>query len=183
MDDKSFQGVREKFFAGDLPEKSQNSRSEANRQAKEPTTPEEMMHRIDARLRRILVKSCKNSFPASKVVDTFEVFLVRAFSGKKNKTLNDTWDDLLIEPPTITKRKGEDNTSVVVKFCFDADSPTGGFNRLLLHGLCQYHGLSAVSCSLEMMMQDNLVSSRVLTASGRLSGPESRLTQHIAENQ
>ena len=139
MDDKSFQGVREKFFAGDLPEKSQNSRSEANRQAKEPTTPEEMMHRIDARLRRILVKSCKNSFPASKVVDTFEVFLVRAFSGKKNKTPNDTWDDLLIEPPTITKRKGEDNTSVVVKFCFfgfkfGSTSILGGFLTTFLGG-------------------------------------------------
>ena len=177
MKDKRLQGVREKFFSGDLPEPS--PRSEGNRRPREPLSPDDMMNRIDARLRRILVKSCKNSFPASKVVDTFESFLTRAFSGKKIKVPPDTWHDLLLEPPTITKRKEEN--SIFVKFCFDAESPTGGFNRLLLHGLCQYHGLAAASCSVELMMGDRMVSSRVLNASGALSGPESRLTDHIAK--
>ena len=34
---------------------------------------------------------------------------------------------------------------MVLQFCFDNDSSTGGFHRLLLHAVAPYHGLVAVS--------------------------------------
>jgi hypothetical protein len=187
MEDEKLRDFRDKFYAGELKEGPVSSISH-KLTPRDPLTAEEMMNRIDGRLRRVVVKACENSAPASKVVDTFEAFLVRAYRGTKNKTPPEAWHDTLLEPPTITTRcsnsKDGGRGGVVVKFFFDADSSAGGFNRLLLHGLCQFHGLQAASSTVQVTMADRIASSRVLTASGTISGPpKTRLSEYIALRQ
>jgi hypothetical protein len=189
MEDEKLREFRDKFYAGELKEGPVSSMSHKPT-PRDPLTAEEMMNRIDGRLRRVVVKACENSAPASKVVDTFEAFLVRAYRGKKNKTPPEAWIDTLLEPPTITTRcshnsKEDGRGGMVVKFFFDAYSSAGGFNRLLLHGLCQFHGLQAASSTVQVTMAaGRIVSSRVLTASGTISGPpKTRLSEYIALRQ
>jgi hypothetical protein len=148
-------GVREQFFEGELPHRLNTvvvAYNPNKHRPKGPLTPEHMMNRIDARLRRVVVKACENSYPASKVVHTLEAFLVRAYAGKSDTTPRDAWKELLLEPPTVTHRKRDD--TYITKFLFDADSSTGGFHRLLLHGLCQFHGLGATSSSMQVVVED-----------------------------
>lgn len=178
-------GVREQFFEGELPHRSNAvvAYNPNKYQPKGPLTPAHMMNRIDARLRRVVVKACENSFPASKVVHTLEAFLVRAYAGKSDTTPRDTWKELLLEPPTVTHRKRDD--TYITRFLFDADSSTGGFHRLLLHGLCQFHGLGATSSSMEVVVEGGKgkSSARLLTASGTLSGAEVKLVDLIMQRK
>jgi hypothetical protein len=64
---------------------------------------------------------------------------------------------------------------------FDADSATGGFHRLLLHGLCQFHGLAAASSTMNVVVHGNneAKKARVLTATGMLYGSDVRLVDFI----
>jgi hypothetical protein len=174
------QDVREQFFLGELTQEPQLSRSKKPEQPSGPLSAEQMMNLIDARLRRVVVRSCCNSYPASQVVARFESFLVQAFAGEKNKTPNEEWEGILIEPPTVTHRM--DSPVSVAKFYFDAETATGGFNRLLLHGLCQFHGLQATSATVNVLIQDH-TQARVLTVFGTLSGSNVQLVEHIMQQQ
>jgi hypothetical protein len=137
------------------------------------------------------VKACENSFPASKVVETFERFMVRAYNNnngeEKDKTTTpvekEAWEGILLEPPTVTHRTNDD--SYVVRFLFDGECPNGGFHRLLLHGLCQFHGLRATSSTMEVKVGNEQPTSmaRLLTAAGTLSGPDVRLVDYIMQRK
>jgi hypothetical protein len=175
MEDDKLHDLRDKFFAGELQELPTRPRDHKLVSSK-PLTPEDMMNRIDGRLRRVVVKACTNSFPASQVVDNLETFLVRAYAGKKDKLPRETWNDMLLEPPTVSERKRDD--MVICKFLFDAESSAGGFYRLLLHGLCQFHGLQATSSTVDVMIE-NHKQARILTATGTLSGPKVRLVEQV----
>ncbi len=162
-EDESLKDVRDKFFEGEL-----NARpAEAPLPCKilEPTTPEEMLLRIEARLRRVVIKACENSSPASSVVDHVEAYLMRAHRGK---TANNTdwWQDLLLEPPSVSYRLNDD--VYITRFLFDGDSPNGGFHRLLLHGLCQFHGLKAASSTVQITIDQTQgpIQARLLVATG-----------------
>jgi hypothetical protein len=169
--------LSEQFFEGNLVVPQKLSRSEKV-EPPGPLTPKIMLNRIEARLRRVVVKACVNSAPASKVVDTLEFFLVRAYQGKKDIISSDDWDEILVEPPTATHRKGTDD-EYVTRFLFDAKAPTGGFHRLLLHGLCQFHGLKAVSSTMEISVHGKTQKARLLSASGRLSGTDVGMVDFI----
>ena len=179
MEDNKLHGLRDKFFAGELQEQPTRPRDHRLVSSK-PLTPEDMMNRIDDRLRRVVVKACTNSFPASQVVDNLETFLVRSYAGKKDKLPRETWNDVLLEPPTMTERKHDD--MVIYKFLFDAESSAGGFYRLLLHGLCQFHGLQATSSTVDVMI-DNHKEARILKAAGTLSGPNVRLVEQVMKRK
>jgi hypothetical protein len=172
-DDKN---LSEQFFECNLVVHPKLSRSERI-EPTGPLTPEAMLNRIDARLRRVVVKACVNSAPATKVVNTLEKFLVRVYQGKKDETLREDWEEILVEPPTATHRKGTD--AYVTRFLFDAKVPTGGFHRLLLHGLCQFHGLKAVSSTMEIRADGKTQKARLLSASGNLSGADVRMVDCI----
>jgi hypothetical protein len=182
MKDEKLQGVKEQFFDGELHHHVQPARSHKATPSPGPLTPEQMLHRIEARLRRVVVKACENSMPASKVVETLEHFLVRVYSGKSDKTKS--WDSILMEPPTVTHRKRDD--AYITRFVFDGESPNSGFHRLLLHGLCQFHGLQANSSTLELTIQGSATSTtqaRLLTATGTLSGADVRLVDYIMQRK
>jgi len=172
-------GVRDRFFEGELPGPLAPHQPRSRISQKGPLTAEDMMNRIDNRLRRIVVKACSNSYAASKVVETFEEFLVASFADSKPKLVEDWWDDLLLEPPSITSRK---DLRSVAQFFFDADSTTGGFHRLLLHAVCQFHGLHAVSKMVDITI-DSKSKSRALNVTGVLGEKKFRLLDHIAERQ
>ena len=92
-------------------------------------------------------------------------------------------DDLQFSSLSSTSDFG----NLIARFLFDADSPNGGFHRLLLHGVCQFHCLHATSSTTEIniMVNDSNVRkrARVLTATGTLSGADVRLVDFITQRQ
>eukprot|EP00977_Amphora_coffeiformis_P014339 scaffold3973_cov161-Amphora_coffeaeformis.AAC.8 len=176
MKDDKLQGVRDKFFAGELPV-PQTTTAHRERAPVESLTPQEKLFRVDARLRRVVTKACRNSQPAAMVVKTLECFIMATYyhrhhshtsSSSKPRFTAPTgqwWSNLLTQVPTVTTtttRRDNEQLVVSVQFLFDAASPTGGFHRLLLHAVCQYHGLTAVS----QMTQVGGRSNRALLVSG-----------------
>lgn len=155
-------------------------------------TPLERFHRIENRLRRIVVKACENSYAASKVVNTLEDFLIRTSQGQQDNCTEDEWKEFLVEPPIVYGRSSSSEPQhqthkISVKFLFDEQSSTGGFHRLLLHGLCQYHCLRASSSTMQISSGSNInKKARVLIATGTMvSGVSSaiRLVDFITERQ
>jgi hypothetical protein len=176
MQDDSLKSVRDQFFEGELSGTTTEPRSRGT--LNRTLTAQDMLHRIDVRLRRIVVKACTNSYPAASVVAKFESFLVTSFAGKKAKELSSDWSsDLLLEPPTITLRK---DLRHVAQFFFDAESSTGGFHRLLLHAVCQFHGLHAVSKMVDIEIDDKS-RARALTVTGTITEDKHRLLDHATK--
>ena len=159
------------------------------------TTPEDMLGRIEPRLRKVVVRACEHSMPASLVVNHVEDFLIRTHdppptttnanantTGTLAKTgseeveveeENNWWHDLLLEPPKVTHVTLENQgsiTTTTTRFVFDGHSPNGGFHRLLMHGLCQFHGLKASSTTMNVTTrQGTTVEARLLVASGTIT--------------
>jgi hypothetical protein len=151
MEAGDMRAKREKFFEGEGPMLAPSpilvdyhKRSIASK--KEPSTASDMLNRMDPRLRRLVVRAYRNSYAAAKVVDKFEAFVVGSFGTPKGSTASlqsdNWWRDLLLECPTITRRR--DNGKYSAQLYFHASAPTAGFHRLLLHAVCQFHGLNAV---------------------------------------
>ncbi|KAL3906347.1 MAG: hypothetical protein SGARI_004043, partial [Bacillariaceae sp.] len=168
-EDQSLQTVRQQFADGELPNRLQPAAAPPSRGGRDldPSlwTPEERFCRIEGRLRRILVKACENSYAASQVVNILEDYLIRMHAGKMDKRSHEEWLDLLLEPPTVASRRlrrskndyddaKEKREELTARFLFDADSSTGGFHRLLLHGVCQFHGLTAASSTTQVVVKD-----------------------------
>lgn len=153
---------------------------------------DDMLNRIEPRLRRLLIRACHNSYAAAKVVEFFESFIILSFSNVRSVSLKDGWwMDLLLECPTLTHRN--DNHRSTAQFFFHPTLPTAGFHRLLLHAVCQFHGLNVVSRTEEHYEcvwhnGDTTNGARVLKATGNvLKGTTSTsngilLLQHIGEN-
>jgi hypothetical protein len=178
MQDDSLKSVRDQFFEGELPGRPTESHVRSRGTLNRPLTAQDMMNRVDDRLRRIVMKACTNSYASSKVVEVFEGFLIASFTGKKTKELSSDWSsDLLLEPPTITRRK---DLRHVAQFFFDAESSTGGFHRLLLHAVCQFHGLNAVSKMVDIAIDDKS-RARALSVTGTITEDKYRLLEHATK--
>lgn len=212
MENDELKGLRHRFFEGELPMREIPKEPTRRSCSRRPLTAAGMLGRVDGRLRRVVVKSCTNSYAAAKVVETFESFLVATFGGenKMDTTLSleeEWWRSLLLQEPTVTHQKEDnDNNKIVARFLFDAPSSNsnnnrkgnkdaeaaaiaakGGFHRILLHAVCQFHGLRAVS---NMMDIDELPpegststrkSARALTVTGSIGAidTEFRLLESI----
>lgn len=87
------------------------------------------------------------------------------------------------ESESPSQTTGPEKRTVVAEFLFDADSSTGGFHRLLLHGVCQFHGLRATSSTTTATEGDGGRNARVLSATGTFSEPTLRLVDFIMERQ
>ena len=119
-----------------------------------------MLRRIEARLRRVLIKACENSGPASLVVEQVEAFL------RQPATMHQWSPGLFVEDPTVTTTR---TTQQVFRFVFDA-SPNAGFHRLLVHGLCQFHGFKAVSSTSRRSEEKG--TRRILVATGSIANDD-----------
>ena len=120
--------------------------------------PDMCMKRIHDRLRHVLIRACTGSDSTMAVVNALESCLKSCFLSNQDETttttpLNtptsssyvglDNNNTTLLEPPMVTRRTSSGHT--MARFYFDASSSTGGFHRLLLHAICQFHGLNATS--------------------------------------
>ena len=192
-EDDQLSSVRDQFFEGSLPYNKNSSSLSSKRKVVidyDSLSPQERFLRIEKRLRRILVKACENSYAASKVVNTFEEFLIQMYDGRECDLSAKKWQEILLESPIVTspeckmtlEHKNQESLSkrdFNIKFLFDADSTTGGFHRLLLHGVCQFHCLKATSSTSCF----NGKTARVLTATGTFSGANIHLVDYITDRQ
>ena len=187
MQDDEMRVAREQFYEGEgpMPVTSTLYHRGSGASQKKPLTADDMLNRMDPRLRRLLVRACHNSYAAAKVVGLFEEFVVSSFTKKtkNSKSIDEGWwKSLLLECPTITQRK--DNDRYMAQFFFHATSPTGGFHRLLLQAVCQYHGLNAVSrMERNLDVGDEMVTARALNIAGNVNDSSStyRLLKHLGE--
>jgi len=133
------------------------------------------MLRIEPRLRQVVVKACKNSYPATKVLSLFEDFCLLFFSeGDTWCFAEDWWKDILLEEPTCSSQK--DNTRKA-DFKFHVESSSAGFHRLLLHAVAQFHGLTVVSKLKCIPEREDKI--RSLTARGLICTHEHRLLTYL----
>jgi len=222
MQDDAYKSTREHFFEGCGPLPSSTTiQQHQQHHRKKPWTADDMLNRIDPRLRRVVVRACRNSYAAAKVVELFEECILTVFRGDNSFLMcpssssspedehNGTapvssccwWKDLLLQCPTVNttspfgKNRLEQDGALHYRaqFFFHAASPTGGFHRLLLQAVCQFHGLQAVS---RMVLYDDEVKidksastpntkARALIVTGALREEPARfrLLQHLNEQQ
>ena len=171
--DNELESVRARFFEGEIGHgRPTNERSTKKRPTVPVASPPFMLKRIHYRLRKVLDRACHSSTASRKIVDDLETWLVSCFSGRSTagSAIFETW----LEPPTVTKRSSR---QTVVKFYFEPDSQHGGFHRLLLHGISQFHGLTATSTSAKLGDGRDV---RLLTVLGiELVGPDIQLTKCV----
>jgi hypothetical protein len=178
MEDQMYKDVRERFFRGELHASTTEPKRYSNKpkQLANPSATD-LFERIEGRLRRVVVKACENSAPACKVVESFESFLVHAFSdndGDKSCSVSDDfWHGILLEKPSVQQQQGKSGKAVT--FLFDGDSSSGGFHRLLVHAVCHFHCLYAKTSSLE----EGHVKARVLLVHGVVRGSQYSLLGHL----
>jgi hypothetical protein len=119
-----------------------------------PPPEKHSLARIEPRLRRLVVRAGNNSCAATKVLQRFEdCILQHYFPEHDYETVlpAEWWTGLLEGEPTTTRKNMSDGTAVeedcdskslLLDFVFP-DTPNAGFHRLLLHAVCQFHGLKA----------------------------------------
>lgn len=177
-EDDRLADVRDKFFNGEIGHGPAVQAPYCKKVVEDKdAAPSVMFSRIHSRLRGVVVRACCNSALSVEILDAFENFLVHCFVKGKTTVLLELLDTLL-EAPTITKLT---TGLTIVRFYFDSESATGGFHRLLLHAVCQFHGLNAVSTT--VCLNGN-AKSRLLTVSGsNIAGPHVRLVDHVSEEK
>jgi hypothetical protein len=186
MQDDEMKHARNQFFEGEGPQPFP-SRPVGSGNIKKTTslTAGDMMNRMDPRLRRLVVRACHNSYAAAKVLGLFEEFVVASFvSGNRKKSeslvktiLEGWWHDLLIECPSVSQRK--DNSRYTAQFFFDPTSSTGGFHRLLLQAICQFHGLHTISRMVRNISIGDNTEARALIITGNIEKVKYRLLEHL----
>jgi len=191
MKDDAPNSLRNQFFDGTLHARTTAPKAHGKHinsvvNLSDPT-PADLYRRIDGRLQRVVSKACENSQPACIVVESFENFLIGVFHGKsdsyddeskrkgiKNSTDQSFWQDILMEEPALEFDADEATTSVT--FLFDGDSSSGGFHRLLIHAVTQFHCLNAKTSTRDQGGK----SARVLQVQGVMRGGKHRLLDHLA---
>lgn len=162
--------MRDQFFEGELPRRP----TRVSQPTGAPLTGHAMFYRVDLRLRRIAVQACRHSPSAAVTVKTMEAFLVTSF-GPTPPEAGPWWSTLWRQRPTVTHHADGQRT---LQFLFDATSDQGGYHRLLLHALCQFHGLAAVSTNLVASAADGPARSLRVTGAPVL-GRAPRLLRQI----
>jgi len=189
MQDDEMKHARIQFFEGEGPDPAATNSRKSTEKATPPLTAGDMMNRMDPRLRRLVVRACHNSYAAAKVMGLFEEFLVASFvSGDriKKKGLAKSiqegwWHDLLLERPSVTQPK--DNLRYTAHFFFDPTSSTGGFHRLLLQAICQFHGLHTISRMIRNLSMGDNTEARALIITGNIDKVKYRLLEHLEERE
>jgi hypothetical protein len=160
MQEFKYSAMRESFFEGDLFPNVPCAQSKAveSPSLRGDLSSDEMMRRLDPRLRRVVVKACTNSYAASQVVEAFETYLLGVLrhvgihpdirlDATESRDTGDWWKDVLTASPevTVTNEQGicdevRDMCSIEIRLIFDAAHAKDGFNRLLFSAVGQFHG-------------------------------------------
>jgi len=137
---------------------------------------------------------------SSSTTTTTTTTTTAAATTSTNNTKDCWWKGLLLQNPSVcsvSSKAKEDYASSEqpgyrAQFSFDAESPTGGFHRLLLQSICQFHGLTTVSRMLHVDVPTETrgiscrTKARALIVTGCLQEskeglPRLRLLQHLNE--
>eukprot|EP00814_Leptocylindrus_danicus_P020038 CAMPEP_0116018258 /NCGR_PEP_ID=MMETSP0321-20121206/8540_1 /TAXON_ID=163516 /ORGANISM="Leptocylindrus danicus var. danicus, Strain B650" /LENGTH=341 /DNA_ID=CAMNT_0003488615 /DNA_START=289 /DNA_END=1314 /DNA_ORIENTATION=+ len=133
---------------------------------------------IDGRLQQAVFRACRASFP-TKVLSGFESYLLSVFTDNDfqdcDAEISQIFDGIMARPPTIVSKPCGNlevqSTQAKIRFYFHPESQTGSYYRLLLHSVCQFHGLRANS--------NNYNGLRVLTVTGVFSGVDFELVGFV----
>ena len=156
--------------------------------------PDWRFDQIEPRLQAVVLRALRTSPLAAAIVDAFEDVAVHRRMvppSVRGDPTNDLWSEVLVRPPVV-KGCGGGRGVHVSHFHFEGRRSSGegkgrtkggggmgdraGFHRLLLHAVCQFHGLSAASGSRDGGRV------RVVTVSGSAEGGrgrEARLSHHV----
>jgi hypothetical protein len=180
LNDETLKGPRETFFDGSGPAMTTPAKN------KRLLSPEKhSLARIEPRLRRLVVRAGHNSCAATNVMQRFEDYILQHYfpePGYEKVHLADWWTGLLEDEPTTKMNVVEEpeagceasssssspqgsNTLLQLEFVFP-DTPNAGFHRLLLHAVCQFHGLKAMAKN--ATSQDSSQDIRMSNVSGRI---------------
>jgi hypothetical protein len=177
MTDVRFETLREKFLEGEMPVIEHPSSSTKSVKAANELSAATMLDRIDPRLKRVVFKAGTNSQPAFLVMQRLEEFVVQVFAGVSAEV--ETFTDLLLEAPIVTKLG---DSRYKCRFYFHPDLPSGGFHRLLLHAICQFHGFQVTSKTMDIQIGIE-TKARTLTVTGRMDANDTfRLVENIADS-
>jgi hypothetical protein len=170
LDRKRLEEIRDRFVDGEV---GRNNGITKGAQERMKKRQEELFQdgnrmmrvNVNVRLMNVVVRACKSSGFTRNVVDAFERLLVTNMSGSGGggcdqmtshthdsdeiETDVDIWTQIMVQKPFITRKTsmGLDNTGsgVIARMLFHEDESKGAFNRLLLHAVCQFHGLETCS--------------------------------------
>lgn len=199
LQDETLESLRQQFADGEIGHaRGAGSSSTSTTSSSLSENPAILMKRIHDRLRHVLIRACAGSDATIDVVNALEECLKNCFLSNEEETETSTTRvtivDTLLEPPIVTRRALSSSSSsshCMARFYFDATSSAGGFHRLLLHAICQFHGLHATSTTTTMtntntantaaVQSSDLVTgakeARLLTVTGkRMLGPDIRIT-------
>mmetsp|Transcript_22386 Transcript_22386/g.33479 ORF Transcript_22386/g.33479 Transcript_22386/m.33479 type:complete len:527 (+) Transcript_22386:162-1742(+) len=201
--------VKEKFLRGEVAATSTTTTTTHSKRKKETyTNGNTMYNQIDVRLRKVLSRALQNSKDsennAEKVICAFESLLTSLKADEQMKRKKDNAEeaekgrkereevlkDVLLRLPSISwkehskkeKKHEEDEhiskKTLVAQFVFDAKGK-GGFHRVLLHAVCQFHGLHAHSTTTSVTTEGGKDSkARMLTVTGKCHGRKFRLVDY-----
>jgi len=166
LDRKRLEEIRDRFVDGEVGRSNSITKGAKERMKKRQEElfqdGDRMMRvNVNERLMNVVVRACKSSGFTRNVVDAFERLLVSNMSGggdemachdsDESELDNDIWNQIMVQKPFITRKTnmdmglGNSRSGVIARMLFREDESKGAFNRLLLHAVCQFHGLDTCS--------------------------------------
>jgi hypothetical protein len=147
-----------------------------------------MQCNVNKRLLNIVTRTCRMPSFSRKVVDAFEFVLVQNMSMDVTKNdrqnniqqdCDEVWEQVLVQKPFVTTRKVASNKNnthekspVIVRMIFSEDGSRAAFHRLLLHAVCQFHGLEVSSSTTSK-------GHKMLTVTGLCKGSHLRFLEFV----
>ena len=136
---------------------------------------------VNERLVNVVIRACKNSGFTRNVVNTFEDLLLSLNHPKSNSVKSsvhviesEIWKQVLVQKPFITRKLNAETkeSNVTVRLFFSDGKSKGAFNRLLLHAVCQFHGLQTASSTTSK-------GHRIMTVTGGCKGEHLRFLDYV----
>jgi hypothetical protein len=152
-----------------------------------------LKYKVPTRLLNVITRACYSSSFARDVMNAFESLVVHHLSpipihdidamNKTNVNNNTILNDVLIQPPLITHKPIPSSTfssdSPIIKqtrstirLLFESESTKASFCRLIIHSVCQYHGLTSCSSTTSN-------NQRLMTIMGICHGSQFRMLDYV----
>jgi hypothetical protein len=179
--------VRDRFVNGEVVSDSTPVLTEAARERMRKRevelykSGEAMMDKVQGRLFNVVQQACETSDFTQSIMNSFESFLVMHLSVQHDEArLKDAEDastrvleKILVQKPFVTRKADNQFT---LRFLFSDAQKKGAFNRLLLHALCQFHGLNIASSTTSKGY-------KMITVTGICKGSQFRFLDHCLLEQ
>jgi len=196
FDAKHVDKVRERFLRGDVSNANENEMTEGARnrmRRREDDTFSDgarmVKVKVQERLLNVVRRACQSSEFSRDVLSAFEKQLVKHLSGNESshergcasEESESVLEEVLMQRPMVTRKSSSVLSpklnsagvkSVTIRFLFDNESNNGAFNRLLLHGVSQFHGLDTSSSTTSK-------GHRLLTVTGVCKGCQFQLLDFL----